>query len=183
MAAITLQPGACRANPAPSRRAMLKMMTLGSVGIAVPVLAAPPAFSAKPLDRPDGGKWWRLYARMERIERQASEYDRVAFNPLWKAFQKANGGCPFQDTPERKALAEEMGLSEVGDRYERMIEVFCRLSDRLLELPAPDAKAALWKLGRLVGTDDPGTDSTPAWSKDYVEQTVADLRHFVGGAA
>lgn len=183
MAANTLQLGECRANPAPSRRAILQMLAAGSAGIALPAMAVPVVPIPKTLDRPDGGKWWRLHARMERIERHADDYDRAIFHPLWEAFQKANGGCPFQDTPERKALAEGMGLSEVGDRYERMIEVFCRLSDRLLELPAPDAKAALWKLERLVGTDDPGTDSTPAWSKDYVEQTVADLRHFVGGAA
>lgn len=183
MAAITLQPGECRANPAPSRRAMLQMLAVGSAGIAIPAMATPVAPVAKTRDRPDGGKWWRLHARMARSERHADAYDREVFNPLWEAFKKANGGCMFQDTPERKALAEGMGLPEVGDRYERMVEVFCRLADRLLELPAPDAKAAQWKLDRLVGADDPGAHSTPAWSKDYVEQTVADLRHFVGGAA
>ncbi len=103
-------------------------------------------------------------------------------SPLHARYVEATGGVPFRDTPERIAIHAELGLPVVEDRSERLCEIFARLETRLIQTPAPDAKAALWKLDYLVGAHERSTD-TPSWCKRFVAPIVADLRRFIGGEA
>ncbi len=159
-----------------TRRALL-----GAIAIA-PSVGLIAGHAANARSSPDGGRWWRLYARMERAHAATQNYDREVYSPLHARYVEATGGVPFRDTPERIAIHAELGLPVVEDRSERLCEIFARLETRLIQTPAPDAKAALWKLDYLVGAHERSTD-TPSWCKRFVAPIVADLRRFIGGEA
>lgn len=55
------------------------------------------------------------------------------------------------------------------------------LDTRLLNAPAPDRAALLWKLEQLLEVDKPD-GFTSGWSAKHVAQTVADARRILGGA-
>lgn len=160
-----------------TRRGLLGAIAIAPVA-AILASSSPALSSPLPLAS-DGGRWWRIHARMQRIDAAHDRYSDEAWRPRHDAFLQATGGIWFRDTPERKAAADAVGLPAVEDRCERMVDVICALRDQLVELPAPDAKALDWKLAYLVGDDENG-DSTPCWSKDHIAPIVADLRRFLG---
>jgi hypothetical protein len=84
--------------------------------------------------------------------------------------------------------AEALRLDCIDDdRSWRCTEIAGDIITRLLDLPAPDLKAALWKFDYLSGfaegslSRDDGT--TPAWTAYYIRGAVLDVRRFLGGEA
>jgi hypothetical protein len=72
-----------------------------------------------------------------------------------------------------EALDAELGYSKANDAHDAAIEKMCAARDRLIEMPAPDGEALLWKLDWLFFSDH-------CWTEEgYVDQTVADTRRML----
>jgi len=61
----------------------------------------------------------------------------------------------------------------VNEHYDNLSSAICAAEEALLNLPAPDGEALLWKVNRLYA---PGEG---IWSADYEAQTHADLHRFL----
>ena len=68
-----------------------------------------------------------------------------------------------------------------GEFTDATIDLAGALSGRLMELPAPDKAALVWKLDYFlrVGVDD----CTGSYIHDFVAQTVLDYHCYLGDAA
>lgn len=82
----------------------------------------------------------------------------------------------------RAANDRRHDIDAVCARSERLCEAMCAAEDRLMmQIPAPDHAALLWKLEKLLEVDP--DRSTPPWAGFYVTQTIADMRRILGGEA
>ncbi|URD60474.1 hypothetical protein M8312_11875 [Sphingomonas sp. KRR8] len=72
-----------------------------------------------------------------------------------------------------EALDRKAGWSEAHAAYEVAIELQVEAETALLDMPAPDGEALLWKVGKLY------TPGEGIWSEGVEDQTHADLRRFL----
>jgi hypothetical protein len=80
-------------------------------------------------------------------------------------------------------LSNQFRINEFGAHGDRMAEIAASARRQLMALPAPDAKAALWKFDCLIGDDGNGYSS--GWDMDHetVKTMISDVRRFIGGEA
>lgn len=79
---------------------------------------------------------------------------------------------------QRAALDRRLGVSAAADRNDALNDAYTAAIDDLIEMPAPDGPALLWKLEYLL---DCGTSGwSPGWNDDYVQQALADARRLLG---
>lgn len=102
--------------------------------------------------------WWALHARLHRLEVVSDRY--------W-----------VRSTQLSEPLAAR-ARSRSSDLSERAHE----MRWELLQMPAPDAQAALWKFDYMMAPDE---GETPAWNLAHanVSATFADIRRCLGGEA
>lgn len=70
-------------------------------------------------------------------------------------------------------LDQRLGWSEINDRYDTMSDGIVEAERALLDMPAPDGEALLWKVNKLY---KPGEG---CWSDGVEDQTHSDLRRFL----
>lgn len=115
-----------------------------------------------------------LYERFKRdVADPAVERDR--------AFERRHG-LEF-DAPDyfhrRIALQAEQGYQSppsIADTADRLCDAMTDAEGDLMDTPAPDHAALLFKLEKLLAVENGGTD---AWSAAYVAQTVEDMRRLL----
>lgn len=71
------------------------------------------------------------------------------------------------------ALDKRLGWTAINERYDAISEEICEAQAALLDMPAPDGEALLWKIAQLY------TPGDGIWEADYEQQTHADLRRFL----
>lgn len=137
-----------------TRRGLLAAVAVAPATLLAQSAGATPAYAGTA----DGGRWWRLFARMERLDAEANRLG---------------------------ALADETGIGEYDDRGWRCVEISGDVRWKLLDLPAPDVKAALWKFdfmtGLAEGVFDKPDGCTPGWHAPAIRLAVLDVRRFIGG--
>lgn len=113
------------------------------------------------------GKWWWGAATKRRFR------ENIAAIRDYRA----------RDTAIRRAS----GLDATNERLERQCDEVCNLQRALMEMPAPDTAALLWKLEEAFGTDKAtfpdSEDCTPATCRRFLTQTMSDMRRLLGGEA
>lgn len=80
---------------------------------------------------------------------------------------------------EMRRLAVELRVDEYGDEDDRIGNLRYNAEWALMEAPAPDRPALLWKLENLFEVEN---GSTAGWSESAVAQTLADMRRLLGDA-
>lgn len=78
---------------------------------------------------------------------------------------------------EIKRIDERTGYSAGHAHYDALTTAICDTETVLLNLPAPDGEALLWKINRLYKPGD------GIWSKGVEDQTHADLHRLLTGRA
>ena len=74
----------------------------------------------------------------------------------------------------------QSGLDEAVNRSDRLFRAEREAWAALIEMPAPDLRALLWKLEQLLGPDALDAEGhTPAWSEDIVSTVMADARRLI----
>lgn len=71
------------------------------------------------------------------------------------------------------ALDKRLGWTAINDRYDALNEAVSEAETALLNMPAPDGEALMWKVERLYKPGD------GIWSDGVEDQTHADLRRFL----
>ncbi len=66
----------------------------------------------------------------------------------------------------------------IDEATDETIDLAGELSIQIMAMPAPDNAALIWKLDYILEPNDKN-DSTPSWSKDFIEQAVADYRRIL----
>ena len=164
-----------------TRRALLKAAPLATVAFAVPAVAAAPPATNRTI-------WDATMRRYLDAVARSNDYDRRVWTPAYdaeRAFEKRHGiahGQPDYWDRRKELLAKsDFAMPEdVSNEYERLITAQCTEEDALMVMPAPDGGALQWKLDKLLEPENDG--GTPCWSRDYVQQTVADYRRLLGDA-
>lgn len=80
----------------------------------------------------------------------------------------------------QKKIAEidqRLGYSTASEHFDQTIRVLSAKESALVQMPAPDRSALLWKIEKLLMVED---DSTSPWTGEYVSQTLADARRLLG---
>ena len=89
-----------------------------------------------------------------------------------KASQQLVDAADARDA-QLKAIDERFGWRAANSHYDALSEAICDAEQVLLQLPAPDGEALLWKVNRLYA---PGEG---IWEPGHEDQTHADLRRFL----
>ena len=76
---------------------------------------------------------------------------------------------------EIEAISQRMGYDQAEEEWDALGSRVSDAEDALLALPAPDAAALRWKLDRLTVDVREHAGSLPAWSSEYLSQTLADI--------
>lgn len=75
---------------------------------------------------------------------------------------------------------ERLGLGPVNEESDRLCDVQCSIEGTLIEMPAPDRPALLWKLERLFGPEAwDGNDFSPAWCAKWMNTVMNDARRLL----
>lgn len=74
-----------------------------------------------------------------------------------------------------------MGFDKAEDRWEALGQRAYEAEWALMDTPAPDQPALLWKLEKLLATNE-DRGSVDPWSSEAVAQTIADARRLLGEA-
>jgi hypothetical protein len=74
---------------------------------------------------------------------------------------------------EIAAIQQRHGYGPAEERWEALTDAAVEAEWALMDMPAPDTDALLWKLEKLLEADESGTD---CWSAEAVAQTVSDMR-------
>jgi len=94
----------------------------------------------------------------------------------------------IRDYRARSAIVRKtVGYDALCEAMERDCDAACGLEAALMQLPAPDGTALLWKLEVAFGSDrapfPDGVEYTPSLSREYLAQTFADMRRLLSGEA
>lgn len=80
-----------------------------------------------------------------------------------------------------KAIEDRLNWQELNDKWEAVGQAAYEAECEVLDTPAPDLPALLFKLEKLLHADEDG--STSPWCEQKVAQTMADARRLLGGEA
>lgn len=154
---------------------------------AIPAVAAVTAVPAMAFTVTPRGAWDLAWQRYREAEAAMNTYAAEVFDPAFYsevAFDKAHGAVSGRPGywEQREAIVTKYGTSHrvpdaLHDEMERLTEIYSDAETALMETPAPDAPAVRWKLDRLLEVDSLG--STPCWSREYVQQAVADYQRLL----
>ena len=95
--------------------------------------------------------------------------------------------CAYDSVRQRQQLADAADARDeqiaainqlhrwdaVNEHYDGLSSAICDAEQALLNMPAPDGEALLWKVDRLY------TPGEGIWSAEYEAQTHSDLRRFL----
>jgi len=133
--------------------------------------------------------WSAALARWEAATAAEQAYFAETYQPLWVQDEERRMAVETNHTAEgaeaHKAWSETSGWNAVNDRIEELQGEVDDARKALLQQPAPNGAALLWKLDRLFEKDEGEGDtaSMAAWHLGFVEQTMADFRRILGGEA
>lgn len=78
------------------------------------------------------------------------------------------------------AARSELGYDTASEESERLCNAMCEREGELLEMPAPDREALLWKLDRLFGPDTREQDDFCAsWCPQWINAMMDDARRLL----
>lgn len=112
------------------------------------------------------GKWW---FGPDAAKRKA-EY-RAALDSV-QAYRDAD-----------EAHRRTSGMDAADDRIDELCTADADAECELMNMPAPHRAALRWKLDRIFEPDGETLETMPAWSGDFIRQTIADYQRLLGGEA
>ncbi|MBB5685644.1 hypothetical protein [Sphingobium boeckii] len=118
------------------------------------------------------------------------EYERnfVEYGHLWGgAGSKARGVAAIESIrtfrEAKAANAAAHGWDEAFDRQEALTEEYSAAISKLIEMPAPDKAALMWKLNYLYADEVSAGHSSAAYCAAWIGVVMADADRFLGGEA
>jgi len=118
-----------------------------------------------------------------KLELMAGEYDfsTLPEDLMATILADARRLAGQSDRPTWDALVQRLAVVEAAlPTTDEQIDEAGQLIQQIMAMPAPDAGAARWKLDYVFDTS---SGSNGCFDADFLEQLVADYRHFLGGSA
>jgi len=106
-------------------------------------------------------------AAMRQFHDKEAEREHFAATVHDPAYERSQAGGPRVD-------------KAINDKIDRLTEELSNLRWKLINMPAPDSKAVMWKLDYLL--EDNCDGYTHGYHLDCFTQTLADLRRLMGDA-
>ncbi|MBB4086269.1 hypothetical protein [Sphingomonas carotinifaciens] len=79
--------------------------------------------------------------------------------------------------------SERLGADAAGLESDRLCDVQCAIENGLIQTPAPDCPALLWKLEKLFGPEARDEDDyAPAWCAEWINVVMNDARRFLAAS-
>lgn len=73
-------------------------------------------------------------------------------------------------------------MGPVNEESDRLCDAHGAIESTLIEMPAPDQSALLWKLERLFGPEAWDSDDfSPSWCAKWMNAVMEDARRLLGG--
>lgn len=80
-----------------------------------------------------------------------------------------------------RGTSERLGADAAGEESDRLCDAQCELEGTLIQMPAPDRSALLWKLEHLFGPETRGDDQySDGWCAAWMNVVMDDARRFLG---
>ena len=130
-----------------TRREALSTIAVAAAFATVPAVAAEPTV---PIDS-DRSKWERLLAERDELRKASESHSR-----------NFEGVVPKSEQWKRLTAQEDALSSRIA-----------AVEDTIMDTPAPDGEALLWKIEHFF------TPADTLWSEDYAEQFYADARRIL----
>lgn len=127
-----------------------------------------------------------LHFEIEALDGRVARYtmspnDLHAWDDYWSPVVKRNAAEVRSAWLAYRATYDELGIQAVDDESERLCDIQCDLENRLLEIPAPDTAALLWKLDYLFGPETLGNKNyCDAWCARWIAVLMHDARRLIG---
>lgn len=133
-----------------------------------------------------GALWDDLFAKYQTALDAEEEFDRQWWTPLHDELlrlEEALKGTGANLPAIRQNWAKKTDFDAVTSQFEALQDARCDLRDELMETPAPNRQALLWKLEVVLAPDtsesDPSAGITP-WKSSFLAQTIVDMRRLLG---
>lgn len=80
-----------------------------------------------------------------------------------------------------RSNCERLGTDAAGEESDRLCDAQCAIEGTLIQMPAPDQAALLWKLERLFGPEARDADDyAPGWCAEWMNVVMDDARRLLG---
>lgn len=104
-----------------------------------------------------------------------------AWDEHWSPVIRRNAAAIREAWLAYRKEHERLGLDAIGEESDRLCDAYCAIESSLIDMPAPDGSALLWKLERLFGPEAwDGEDFSPAWCADWMNAVMKDARRLLG---
>jgi hypothetical protein len=112
---------------------------------------------------------------------EAPVVDRTAWDRAFKSMLDAT--AEDEAINARYEGADAAGREALEDEYERLGEVRYEATWALMDVPAPDNAAFLWKTEYLFGDTIPEGGGSASWAPEVIVPYMADCRRLLGSEA
>lgn len=124
---------------------------------------------------------------IEALSGQVARYhvypnDLHAWDEHWSPIYRRKAAAVRDAWLAHNEVRERLGVDVVGEESDRLCNAQCDVESTLIEMPAPDRSALLWKLERLFGPEAwDGDDFSPSWCAKWMNAVMDDARRLLGG--
>jgi hypothetical protein len=159
-------------EPNTTRRQALAGLAITAALGAMPVVALTNV-------QPDRTAWNAAIAAYEKADKDA-DVAHERWNRAAETYQAITGRTPWDKGPMDEAASRLSGFAQLNHTIDEWGDRVAEAAERVLEMPAPDSQALLWKLEYLFGSElDGGACSTSCWSAEFFAQTMTDIRRLL----
>jgi len=83
-----------------------------------------------------------------------------------------------------RSHSERLGADAAGKESDRLCDAQCEIESTLIQMPAPDRAALLWKLEHLFGPETRGENEySDGWCAAFMNAVMDDARRLLGSDA
>lgn len=103
-----------------------------------------------------------------------------AWDNHWSPVYRRKAAAVRDAWLEHRRVCESLGTDAAGAESDRLCDAQCAIEGTLIEMPAPDCSALLWKLERLFGPEAwDGDDYSPSWCAKWMNAVMDDARRLL----
>ncbi|WP_022683733.1 hypothetical protein [Sphingobium bisphenolivorans] len=104
-----------------------------------------------------------------------------AWDNHWSPVIRRNAAAVRDAWLAYRKTHERLGLDAVNEESDRLCDAQGSIEAALIEMPAPDQSALLWKLEHLFGPAAwDGSDFSPSWCAKWMKVVMDDARRLLG---
>jgi hypothetical protein len=127
-----------------------------------------------------------LHFEIEALNGQVARYhvdsrDLNAWDDHWSPVYRRKAAEVRAAWLTYRSNCERLGTDAAGEESDRLCDAQCAIESTLIQMPAPDQAALLWKLEQLFGPEARDADDyAPGWCAEWMNVVMDDARRLLG---